>query len=132
MEKEKFIDKDGVVIEINMEKISSKDINFSKVWLKNFCQVIETITPINHRYKFLSWLLLNMNRENEIGMTLSDMEKASNISKKTIIETIKSLKSIDFIRKIKTVYMINPDVIFKGGTNARQEARRKYYGEEKA
>lgn len=129
---EKYINSStGEVVEMKVEGFEMRDFNFTKIWLKPFLEILcdEEVSMSNTRIKFFAWLIERMNRENEISMTIKGMVKASGISTQVVVDVLKALKRLDFIKKVQTVYIINPDIIFKGSTKLRQEVREKYNSE---
>ncbi len=93
-----------------------KDYGFCKLWLSAFMKKLDLLT--DKRMKFVFWLLDNADTKNCLNYTYRDMAKASGISYKTVADTMKVLLDVDFVRKWKCVYMLNPDVLFKS-TNPR-------------
>ena len=126
---EKYINSStGEVVEMKVEGFEMRDFNFTKIWLKPFLKILcdDEITMSSTRIKFFAWLIERMNRENEISMTVKGMAEASGISYQVAVDVLKALKRLDFIKKVQTVYIINPDIIFKGSVKMRQEVMKKY------
>ena len=107
------------------EYLEERDFNFTKVWLKDFARIIENLTSPSQN-KFLMWIITHVNRDNQVPMTVKQMAEAAGISRLTATITMKTLKAANFVKKVGTAYMVNPDIIFKGSTKLRIEARRKY------
>ena len=97
----------------------NKDYGFTKIWLSEFMRKLNLVT--DKRMKFVFWLLEKADSKNQINGNYRDMAKESGISYKTVADTMKVLIESDFIRKVKCVYMLNPDVLFKStNPNARK------------
>ena len=110
---------------MNVTEIEERDANFHKIWLGHVMESLDIIG--NKKVKILQFIINNMNKENQFLYTYSMIEKETNISRATIAETMTSLQSADFLKKVKNGhYEINPDVIFKGGKNARMDILIRY------
>ncbi|HDR7214965.1 replication/maintenance protein RepL [Heyndrickxia sporothermodurans] len=123
---QKYINQDtGEIVEMNVTEIEERDANFHKIWLGHVMESLDIIG--NKKVKILQFIINNMNKENQFLYTYSMIEKETNISRATIAETMTSLQSADFLKKVKNGhYEINPDVIFKGGKNARMDILIRY------
>ena len=76
----------------------------------------------NQKLKVAFWLIDHVDRNtNYINYTQREIAKQSGICLDTVSKTMKALKEADFIRQVHKVYMINPEVLYKGySANARQ------------
>lgn len=115
----------GEVISMEVRELQERDFNFTKVWMKDFAKIISSLSSAS-QVKFFAWIITHMNRENQITMTVAQMAEAVEISRLTATLAMKTLKAMNFIRKVGTVYMVNPEIIFRGTIKARMTALSKY------
>lgn len=108
----------GEIVEMQVTNIEERDANFHKIWLGHIIQSLDMIG--NKKITVLSYILGNINRDNQLIATQSEIEKKLNISRKTINETFKMLINADFMKKEQIgVYRVNPNIVFKGGKGNR-------------
>lgn len=110
----------GEVITVAHIKQTGKDINFERIFLAH---IIEAISAIgNKKIKLLMFLFAHKNSENQIVMTQRQIALQSGISLPTVSATLKSLKDHNFLKKqSSSVYVINPNAIFRGNSNKRMD-----------
>jgi hypothetical protein len=109
----------GELETMNVTSVEERDFNFTKVWLNDLLGKLGIIS--NAKTKFSYWFLDHINKENMVTMTYRQMEKASGLSYETVGRTMQALIGANFIVKINSgCYMVNPDVMFKGTKNTRQ------------
>ena len=120
----------GEVSEMQVMSIEERDANFHKLWLGHVLQSIDLIG--NQKTKLAFWIIDNLDSENKLVMTQRQIAKKSGMSLQTVARTISSLIDSNFLIKINGgAYRVNPDVVFKGGKNARMNVLLKYYDETK-
>lgn len=116
----------GEVKQFQVIDIEERDANFHKLWLGHVINSLDLIG--NQKTKLAFWLLDQMDSENKVCMTLRQMATASKISLETVRVTIKALMDSDFlIRHNQGVYLINPDMLFKGGQSRRMNVLLSYH-----
>ncbi len=120
----------GELIEMQVTDIEERDFNFAKIWMRNFISTLDLVG--NQKTKFCFWLIDNLDRENKIAMSYRQMvDQISNgsgtISLGTVRDTMKILLDADFLRKVGTAYMVNPDIVFKGSHGARLNLLQQYH-----
>ena len=126
---EKFINvQTGEVEEMQVTNIQERDFNFHKIWMRNFIATLDLVG--NQKTKLAFWIIDNLNKENQIAMNYRQIAEASDVSYQTVALTMKILMDADFIRKVNTCYMVNPDVIFKGTRNGRMNMLHTYQNAE--
>lgn len=90
-----------------------RDLNFYKVFLKRFIPVLNKIG--NKKIKLFAWILEHMTWDNKIPYTFRQLSEKSDISYPVVVRTMKELQEVNFLRKNNSgMYMVNPEVIFKG------------------
>ncbi len=115
----------GEIKDMQVIDIEERDANFHKLWLGHILQSIDIIG--NQKTKLAFWIINNLNRDNQLIMTQRKIADAVNMSTKTVSATIKALIDSNFLIMINSgAYMVNPDVLFKGGKNDRLNVLLKY------
>lgn len=96
------------------------DNNFYKLWLADLLGLIDPMAK--GKMKIFFYLIDHLKKENYIiAGTTTEISKATKSSIHTVYQTLDYLHQRDIIRTIqKGVYQLNPDLIFKGGTNYRR------------
>lgn len=99
------------VIEKSLDILDKK--GWRRVIMSDLMEVIEKVG--NKKIQVLSYLVDNMDGKNQINTTIAKICKDTNISNKTIIETIKALKDANLLRKFGGVYVLNCEIISSYG-----------------
>ena len=108
----------GELKEMQLIDIEERDFNFHKVWLQHILNSIDLIG--NQKTKLAFWIIEHLNKENQLTMTQRQIAQKSGISLDTVRLTMKALLDSNFLVKQNIgVYMVNPDVVFKGGKTDR-------------
>ena len=115
----------GEVVDMYVTDIEDRDFNFGKIWMRNFIATLDLVG--NQKTRLCLWLIDHLNRDNEIGMTYRQMSEETSISLGTVRDTMKILQDVDFLRKVGTVYRVNPDIYFKGTHAARMAVLQDYH-----
>ncbi|EOI3591728.1 replication/maintenance protein RepL [Proteus mirabilis] len=115
----------GEVVEMNVVETISSDFNFEKIWLSHLLQALDCLG--SKKVKVVSWLLENKDHKNVIIATQRKIAAESDTSLKTVAEVMKVLLTADVIRmEQQGVYLLNPEVIFKGDKCKRMNVLIKY------
>ncbi|MCG5371994.1 replication/maintenance protein RepL [Providencia hangzhouensis] len=117
--KKTFLDQStGELVDMNVVQMEDADFNFEKIWLGHILQALDCMG--SKKIKVVTWLLDNKNSENTIIATQRDISEQCNVSLPIVTETLKILQAGDVLKmKQNGVYMLNPNVIFKGDKNKR-------------
>ena len=117
--KESYINQStGEINEMQVIEIEERDANFHKLWLGHILNSIDLIG--NQKTKLAFWVLDNLDSNNLLTMTQRQIADKSGISYQTVSRTLKALIDSNFLQCVNQgVYRVNPDVLFKGGKNAR-------------
>lgn len=103
------------------------DFNFHKVWIKDLVELLNIIG--GQKVKVFSHILLKMNSDNHYIGSIREMAKELKLSNETVTNTLKLLKGLEQLTMIQNgVYMLNPDLILKGGSLKRQMLKAKFKG----
>ena len=96
------------------------DYNYNKLFVMNW---IETIGHLgNSLYRVAFWLVENKMKDNMVFAPAKKVANDLKICVKTATVCLKVLKDNNFISSPKGtrgVYILNPDIIYKGGNNDR-------------
>lgn len=124
--RETYIKQDtGELKEMQVIDIEERDANFHKLWLGHILQSIDLLG--NQKMKLAFWILDHLNDDNLLTMTQRQIANKSGISLKTVSRTLQMLIDTNFLVRINIgVYQVNPDVLFKGGKNARMNVLIQY------
>lgn len=130
--KVKFIGKEtyinantGELQEMQVTSVEERDFNFHKVWMKSFIATLDIVG--NQKTKLCFWIIDNLNKENQLCYTYRQIADKTGISLDTVRITMRILLDADFLRKRNQgVYIVNPDIIFKGTRNGRMNILTQY------
>lgn len=115
----------GEVESFKLKKQEDRDFNFYKYWPNNLIEFKKNAT-LQER-DFFDWLRENSNRDNLVVATYKVMAKRYKHSYRFVEKTIHKLIDTNVIVKVQNgVYLINPNVIFKGSTTRRHQIREQY------
>lgn len=120
----------GEIKDFQVSEIIDKDFNFNKIWMKNFISTLEIVG--NQKSKLCFWIIDNLNRDNQLIVTYRQLADKTGISLETVRVTMKMLLDADFLRKQATgVYIVNPDIVFRGSRTARLNVLNEYAASER-
>lgn len=125
--RETYIKQDtGELREMQVIDIEERDANFHKLWLGHILQSIDLIG--NQKTRLAFWILDHLDSNNLLIMTQRQIANKTGIARGTINTTLKALIDSSFlIMRQAGVYQVNPDVLFKGGKNARMNVLLQYH-----
>lgn len=108
----------GEIVDMAVTDIEDRDFNFSKVWMRNFIATLDMVG--NQKTHVAFWVIDHLNRENQLVCTFREMANQIGCSYQTVATTMKILQDADFLRKVQSgVYMVDPDILFKGSHKQR-------------
>lgn len=124
--KKQYINEEtGVVEDFNVIKTEDTDFNFQKIWLAHLLEALDIVG--NRKIKVLNWMLENKNNENQILGTQREIAQSVSVSVPVVNETIKMLMSVKALKKVRNgVYVLNPDIMFKGYNQKRMNLLLQY------
>ncbi len=117
----------GEIVEMQLVQSDApeKDYNFHKLFLKNFEEALKPI--VNKKTALCFWILSNLTKDNLLLYTYREISNKTDLSYKTVADTMQQLLNTDFLRKHSSgYYMVNPDIIFKGSYQRRCIAYRTF------
>ena len=129
--KEQFVSTDTGELQVMMvTNVEDRDFNFSKVWMRNFISTLDIVG--NQKTRLCFWIIDNIDKNNVLFGTYRSIATRTGISLETVRVTMNILMDADFMRKKQNgVYIINPDVIFKGTRDARMNILTRYQESER-
>ena len=108
----------GELEQMQVTSIEDRDFNFTKMWMKNFISTLGIVG--NQKTRLCFWIIDHVDKENRLIGTYRTIASQSGMSLDTVRITMKLLMDADFMRKAQNgVYVINPNLVFKGTRNAR-------------
>lgn len=108
----------GELEQMQVTSIEDRDFNFTKMWMKNFISTLDIVG--NQKTRLCFWIIDHVDKENRLIGTYRTVASQSGMSLDTVRITMKLLMDADFMRKAQNgVYVINPNLVFKGTRNAR-------------
>jgi hypothetical protein len=124
--KQQYINSEtGLVEDFNVIKTEDTDFNFQKIWLAHLLEALDIVG--NRKIKVLNWMLENKNSENQILGTQREIAQSVSVSVPVVNETIKMLMSVKALKKVRNgVYVLNPDIMFKGYNQKRMNLLLQY------
>ncbi len=114
-----YINKDtGELIEMEVISIEERDANFHKIWLYQIADSLDLIG--NQKTKVLFHIINNLNADNIFIGTQKDISTKLSLSSQTVSLTLKKLQESNFLKQQHhSVYVVNPDFLFKGKADKR-------------
>ena len=108
----------GELEQMQVTSIEDRDFNFTKMWMKNCISTLDIVG--NQKTRLCFWIIDHVDKENRLIGTYRTIASQSGMSLDTVRITMKLLMDADFMRKAQNgVYVINPNLVFKGTRNAR-------------
>ena len=108
----------GELEQMQVTSIEDRDFNFTKMWMKNFISTLDIVG--NQKTRLCFWIIDHVDKENRLIGTYRTIASQSGMSLDSVRITMKLLMDADFMRKAQNgVYVINPNLVFKGTRNAR-------------
>ncbi|MEZ8495230.1 replication/maintenance protein [Vibrio genomosp. F6] len=115
----------GELVEMNVIESKATDFNFEKIWFSHILQALDCLG--SKKIKVVTWLLENKDNKNRIIATQRKVSESCGVSLQTVADVIKILTKADVIRmEQQGVYILNPDVVFKGSNHQRMNILIKY------
>jgi hypothetical protein len=109
----------GEILDCQVMEVEERDCNFLKFWIGHVLSAIDELS--NSKMKIVFYIFKNMDRSNNTLLrTIDEIVNETGISNRTIIETLKVLEEHNIIRRKTGVVFVNPNVLFRGGTNKRR------------
>ena len=93
--------------------------------MRNFIATLDIVG--NQKTKLCFWIIDHVNKQNVLIGTMRSIADESGISLETVRKTMSILLDADFLRRVQNgVYIINPDIVFKGSRTGRMNVLNQY------
>lgn len=123
--KHRTVDTDGVIDEIDESYVEEDDFGFIKIWLAHMDYIVYMLG--GSKIKVLFFIFKNMDKNrNTLCMTQQQMVKKTGLGYNTVNTALKKLREYDYVRSKNGVYMVNPELIFRGKYSKRMYVRKNY------
>ena len=105
------------------------DAGFHKIWLGHILELVEEVG--NAKMQVLVWLLKQADAQNQIAGSFEKIATGAGVSVRTTHRLLQSLLAANVIARDGRygLWRLNPDVIFKGGRQARMNVLIRYRDE---
>lgn len=118
----------GEVIEAQVVTKTIGDAGFHKVWLHEILELVDEVG--NAKMRVLLWLLSQADSQNHILATWDEIAAATGTGKRTVARLMAALKKANVITETRrSLWRLNPGVIFKGDHTKRMAVLVKYHDE---
>lgn len=120
----------GEIQTMMVTSVEDRDFNFSKVWMRSFIATLDIVG--NQKTRLCFWIIDHIDKNNILFGTYRSIAARTGISLETVRVTMNILMDADFMRKKQNgVYIINPDILFKGTRDARLNILTRYQESER-
>lgn len=125
----RFIDSEtGEIFDAQMVIKGASDSGFKKIWLGHILELVEEIG--NAKMRVLMWLLDRADGQNQVLATYDEIAKETGVSRATVARLLVSLQDANVIQQTRrSLWRINPEVVFKGGHTRRMNVLISYRDE---
>jgi DNA-binding transcriptional ArsR family regulator len=118
----------GEIIDTQVVEKTVGDVGFHKIWLHEILDLVNEVG--NAKMKVLMWMLANADAQSRIYATLDEIAENTETSRRTVAALIAALKAANVVSEVRrSVWRLNPDVIFKGDHNKRMSVLIRYKSE---
>ncbi|WP_250519510.1 replication/maintenance protein RepL [Caballeronia sp. NCTM1] len=118
----------GEIIDTQVVEKTVGDVGFHKIWLHEILDLVDEVG--NAKMKVLMWLLSHADAQNRIYATWAEIAEGTDVGRTTVSALMAKLKAANVISEVRrSVWRLNPDVIFKGDHNKRMSVLIRYKNE---
>lgn len=118
----------GEVIDAQVITKTVGDAGFHKIWLHQILELVDEVG--NAKMRVLLWLLSKADAQNQVMATKREIAAACDVGTATVQRLMSALQAADVITETRrSVWRLNPQVIFKGDYNKRMAVLVKYRDE---
>lgn len=90
-----------------------------RVYLEQFMEILTGLYAAGKKMDVVEFILDNLNSENQLTLTQSQVIQKSGISRPTVVDTYKYLIDKNFMRKIGAVFVVNPQFVAAFGSDKK-------------
>jgi DNA-binding transcriptional ArsR family regulator len=121
----------GEIIPAQVVTKTIGDAGFHKVWLHEILELVDEVG--NAKMRVLMWLLSKADAQNQILATKDEISKATGVSRATVTRLMVALRDANVIAETRrSLWRLNPKVIFKGDHDKRMAVLVKYRDEKQS
>lgn len=121
----------GEIIPAQVVTKTVGDAGFHKIWLHEILELVDEVG--NAKMRVLMWLLSKADAQNRILATHKEIADETGVSAKTVARLMAALRDANVITETRrSVWRLNPKVIFKGDHDKRMAVLVKYHDEKQA
>lgn len=118
----------GEIIEAQTITKTAGDAGFHKIWLHHILEAVDEVG--NAKMRVLMWLLAKANSQNLILATYKEIAEETNVGLSSVRRLFVALREAEIIVEVRrSVWRLNPDVVFKGSHDRRMAVLIKYRDE---
>lgn len=118
----------GEVIDAQVVTKTVGDGGFHKIWLHEILELVEEVG--NAKMRVLMWLLSKADVQNQVWATWDEIAKETGTGRRTVARLMAALRDANVLTETRrSVWRLNPEVIFKGDHNKRMAVLVKYRDE---
>lgn len=124
----------GEIIELEYAEKKVKHTlkrGWKRVYLEQFMEILTGLYAAGKKIDVVEFILDNLNSENQLTLTQSQVIQKSGISRPTVVETYKYLVEKNFMRKVGAVFIVNPEFVAAFGSDRKNAIIAVKYCEEK-
>lgn len=107
------------------------DANFHKVWMHHILELVDEVG--NQKMRVLLWMLSKADSQNQVLASYSEIAESVGCSRRTVATLMVKLQDANVVTMARrSLWRLNPDVIFKGTGEQRMNVLIKYRDERQA
>lgn len=112
----------GEVVELEyLEKKVSHSLKkgWRRVYLEQFMEILTSLYSSAKKVDVVEFILNNLNSENQLTLTQTQVIQKTGISRPIVVETYKHLIKMDFMKKQGAVFVVNPKYVCAFGSDKK-------------
>lgn len=100
----------------------SLSAGWRRVYLDAFLELLTGLYTSGKKLEIVEFILKNLNSENQLTLTQTEVIKKTKASTKTVVDTYKYLVEINFMKKTSLCYTVNPRFVCAFGSDKKNAA----------
>jgi hypothetical protein len=121
----------GEIVQAQVVSKTIGDAGFHKIWLHEILELVDEVG--NAKMRVLMWLLSKADGQNLVMATKREIAAACGVGTATVQRLMSALQAANVITETRrSVWRLNPKVIFKGDHDRRMAVLVKYHDEKQA
>ena len=90
-----------------------------RVYWENMKEVFTGLYNNGKKMEVVDFIIANLNSENQLTLTQNQVIEKPKISRKTVVDTYKHLINIKFMKKVGSVFIVNPKFMAAFGSDKK-------------